>query len=76
MWIGTGNVHGPSVPTGCDSDPDDGPAGTIGGHTAPSGGMTMEVHVDAPTRIIGRLHRTEPDGTRVFLRQCPLCECL
>ena len=42
----------------------------------PSGGMTMEVHVDAPTRIIGRLHRTEPDGTRVYLRQCPLCECM
>jgi len=42
----------------------------------PSGGMTMEVQVDAPTRIIGRLHRTEPDGTRVYLRQCPLCECM
>ena len=36
----------------------------------------MEVHVDAPTRVIGRLHRTEPDGTRVYLRQCPLCECM
>ena len=36
----------------------------------------MEVSVDAPTRVIGREHRVEPDGTRVHLRQCPLCECM
>ena len=36
----------------------------------------MEVMVDAPTRVIGRQLRVEPDGTRVHLRQCPLCECM
>ena len=36
----------------------------------------MEVRVDAPARVIGRVHRVEPDGTRVHLRQCPLCECM
>jgi anaerobic selenocysteine-containing dehydrogenase len=36
----------------------------------------MEVMVDAPTRVIGRQVRVEPDGTRVHLRQCPLCECM
>lgn len=36
----------------------------------------METTVAAPTRVIGRRHRTEPDGTKVHLRQCPLCECL
>ena len=36
----------------------------------------MEVSVAAPTRVIGRQLRVEPDGTRVHLRQCPLCECM
>ena len=36
----------------------------------------MEVRVDAPARVIGRVHRVEPDGTRVHLRQCPVCECM
>ena len=26
--------------------------------------------------VIGRELRKEPDGTRVHLRQCPLCECM
>ena len=26
--------------------------------------------------VIGRRLRVEPDGTRVHLRQCPLCECM
>src|SRR5262245_61861676 len=41
-----------------------------------TGGTTMQVSVDAPTRVIGREHRANPDGTRVHLRQCPLCECM
>src|SRR6478735_2160616 len=36
----------------------------------------MEVSVAAPTRVIGRELRVEPDGTRVHLKQCPLCECM
>ena len=39
----------------------------------------MEVPVATPTtrqNVIGRQHRVEPDGTRVHLRQCPLCECM
>jgi anaerobic selenocysteine-containing dehydrogenase len=36
----------------------------------------MEVSVAAPTRVIGRQLRVEPDGTRVHLKQCPLCECM
>ncbi len=36
----------------------------------------MQVSVDAPTRVIGREHKVLPDGTRVHLRQCPLCECM
>ena len=36
----------------------------------------MEVSVAAPMRVIGRQLRVEPDGTRVHLRTCPLCECM
>ncbi len=36
----------------------------------------MEATVAAPTRVVGRQLRVEPDGTRVHLRQCPLCECM
>lgn len=39
----------------------------------------MEQPVAAPVRrsdVIGRVHRVEPDGTSVHLRQCPLCECM
>lgn len=65
-----------SLLTGCDSHPDhDRELRSAHAKTHP-GGCQMEVPVAAPTRIIGRLHRTEPDGTRVYLRQCPLCECM
>jgi len=39
----------------------------------------MQQPVAAPSRrsaVIGRELRVEPDGTRVHLRQCPLCECM
>lgn len=32
--------------------------------------------VASPRRLIGRIHDTRPDGTRVALRTCPLCECM
>ena len=67
---------GRSLPTGCDSHPDHDRELRSAHEKTHPGGCQMEVPVAAPTRIIGRLHRTEPDGTRVYLRQCPLCECM
>ena len=65
-----------SLLTGCDSHPDHDRELRSAHEKTHPGGCQMEVPVAAPTRIIGRLHRTEPDGTRVYLRQCPLCECM
>lgn len=32
--------------------------------------------VSPPRRVVGRAHEVRPDGTRVHLRTCPLCECM